>query len=136
MANTHDMGRLFWACLKLDARSPRYTIAPTYETSDDGAAGYRGSRSIVLRLGRQWGLVIGWWENNPHLFGLVRDTPEYERAASNHLIRALASAPGPPGYRADLTDEQVVRLAVGNLAPDPGVEWQVLCMMGLEQGDV
>jgi len=131
MAETHDYGRFFWAWLILEPNSPRYSLAPTYETSDDGGACYRGSKSIVLRVTGHWGLVLGWWEDNPALVGLVEGTPEWEHAVNNHLRAALHSTDGPPGYRADMTDEQIVREAVGNLAPDSDTEWRVLDLLGL-----
>ena len=131
MAETHDIGRHFWAWLKLDPYCPRYSVAPTYETTNDGKANYRGSRSIVLRIIGRWGVVLGKWEDNPALAGLYEDTPEWHRAVNNHLLRTLHSTDGN-GYRAELTDEQIVREAVGNLAPDSDTEWTVLCALGLE----
>ena len=136
MSETHDYKRLFFGWLRLDRDAPAYSIATCYEVSDEEGASYRGSKSVVLRVLGPLGLMIGWWEDNPALAGLNPESEEYDQAVRNHLENTLTCTHGPDGYRAPMTDEQIVRIAVGNLIEDPNTEWTVLCMMGLESGEI
>ena len=60
--NTHDIGRFFWARVNLVTDAPRYHVAAMYMTYEP----YRGSRTVYLRLHKEFGIAFGWWENNPN----------------------------------------------------------------------
>lgn len=54
---THDFGRLFVHSINLDEKAPRLHTASTHEVDEP----YRWSKSLVVRLWRSRGLVLGWW---------------------------------------------------------------------------
>lgn len=57
MAETHDLGRAFLHAIRLQPGSSRIHIATTHEVDEP----FRESRSIVLRLWKDRGIVLGWW---------------------------------------------------------------------------
>lgn len=57
MAETTDLGRAFAHAIALDPNAPRLHTAVTDELDPP----FRRSRSLVLRLWKSRGLVLGWW---------------------------------------------------------------------------
>lgn len=57
MTDTRDLGRAFLHPISLRSESPLVHIATTHEVDHP----YRISKSLVLRLWRSKGLVLGWW---------------------------------------------------------------------------
>ena len=58
MANTHDIGRLFFHVIRVRKGTPFAHRAETNEI--DGQ--YRTSNSVVVRIGFRSALVLGWWK--------------------------------------------------------------------------
>jgi hypothetical protein len=56
---THDLGRVFTHAISLDPKSKRLHTAPTHEVDSP----YRWSNSLVVRVWRSYGFVLGWWRN-------------------------------------------------------------------------
>lgn len=62
MPMTHDLGRLFVHKVALESDSPRLHTAVTTEIEEP----YRRSNSLVVRLFAEFGVVIGWWKQDPN----------------------------------------------------------------------
>jgi hypothetical protein len=103
-----DFGKLFFQRLSLDTTAPHYSVAPSFEITYP----FRASRSVMLRLFRDHGLIIGWWEDNQ--FG----TPEDDDAMDRYLVHALGSAKGPDTFVTASRESQVIqqaRVALGEI---------------------
>jgi len=56
---THDLGRAFVHAISLSEDAPRVHTAVTNEVDQP----YRQSKSLVVRLWRSRGFVLGWWRH-------------------------------------------------------------------------
>ena len=100
MPDTHNLGKFFWHRIRLRTDAPRHHRYETHEYEWP----YRWARSHVLRLARNFGLVVGRWQGGD----LDEESAEYEA----HLHQAVQG-------RTYMSTDRFRRVA-------DAIEWQVL----------
>lgn len=117
MARTRDLGRLFFAMLRLEP-APLIHIG----TSQEIEPPFRRSRVVVFRLPFHRGLAVGWWRSS----GLSEEEA---------LIKAFH------GYGFNLTEDELmdpevrvkVRNTVARCTETIEDEWIIVSALGLDQ---